>query len=82
MLGSVLREVREEAGLTQEALADAANLHRTYVSLVERDLRSPTVAVLFRLCRALRIKPSEFVARLEMRHAYGVSRKQPRSRAR
>ena len=65
MIGTELRQAREAAGLTQLQLAKAAGLHRTYISLLERDKRSPTVDVLFRLCRAIGIKPSRFVARLE-----------------
>jgi transcriptional regulator with XRE-family HTH domain len=65
MLGDELRKARETAGLTQEGLADLAGLHRTYISLLERDLRSPTVEVLFRLCAAIGIRPSVLVARFE-----------------
>ena len=46
-------------------LASRAGLHRTYISIVERDVQSPTVDTLFRLCRALGIRPSEFLARFE-----------------
>ncbi len=60
-----LRKAREAAGLTQLQLAKAAALHRTYISLLERDKKSPTVDVLFRICRAIGIKPSRFVARVE-----------------
>ena len=65
MLGRVIREVREAAGLTQEQLADAAGLHRTYVSLLERDRRSPTVTVLFRIAVAVRVPASAILARAE-----------------
>ena len=65
MIGTELRQAREAAGLTQLQLAKAAGLHRTYISLLERDKRSATVDVLFRLCCAIGIKPSRFVARLE-----------------
>lgn len=54
-----------ERGLTQEALADRAGVHRTYVSLLERDKKSPTVAMLFRLCRVLEVRPSTLIARVE-----------------
>jgi transcriptional regulator with XRE-family HTH domain len=39
MFGEELKKAREAAGLTQEALAFVANVHRTYVSLLERDRR-------------------------------------------
>ena len=65
MLGRTLKEFREEAGLTQEELASKANVHRTYVSLLERDKKSPTIALLFRICDALGVPPSVVIARIE-----------------
>ena len=65
MLGDELRKARERAGLTQEELAVRAKIHRTYVSLLERDLKSPTLDVLFRVCNAMEIRPSRLIARLE-----------------
>jgi transcriptional regulator with XRE-family HTH domain len=65
MFGDELRRAREKAGLTQEELAERAGVHRTYVSMLERDKKSPTLAVLFRLCDALGVRPSTLIARLE-----------------
>ena len=65
MVGRELRKAREAAGLSQEQLAFKAGVHRTYVSMLERDKKSPTLAVLFRLCAALGVSPSRFVARVE-----------------
>ena len=60
-----LKRARIEAGLTQQELADKAGVHRMYVSLLERGERSPTLDVLFRLCKALEIRPSNFIKRIE-----------------
>ena len=57
-VGENLRRAREELGLSQEELADRAGLHRTYVSGVERGVRNPTVTVLEKLAKALKVKPS------------------------
>ncbi len=65
MVGRYLRELREQAGMTQEQLANKAKLHRTYVSMLERDLRSPTIGVFMRLCKVLGIRGSELLARIE-----------------
>lgn len=67
MIGRELRKARKAIGLSQEQLAFQAGVHRTYVSMLERDKKSPTVAVLFRLCTALGIRPSRFIARVEPR---------------
>ena len=65
MLGQELRKAREAAGLSQEQLAFEAGVHRTYVSLLERDKKSPTLAVLFRVCKALNISASQLIASVE-----------------
>lgn len=64
-IGDQIRRAREEAGLTQEQLAFEAKLHRTYISLLERDKKAPTLTALFRICRACGIRPSTLVARIE-----------------
>lgn len=69
MLGQILRETREQAGLTQEALAHAAGVDRSYISQLERDLKSPTVQMLFRICQALGTKPSRVIVQLESKQA-------------
>ena len=56
--GRVLRAARIAHGLSQEALAERADLSRTYPSLLERGLREPTLCVFFRLCTALRQPPA------------------------
>jgi transcriptional regulator with XRE-family HTH domain len=63
--GQVLRRKREAVNLTQEQLAFEAGLHRTYVILLERGLKSPTLDVIFRLSKALDILPSEVIREVE-----------------
>jgi transcriptional regulator with XRE-family HTH domain len=46
VLGRVIAERRKAAGLTQEALAFRCKLHPTYISQLERGLKSPTIRVL------------------------------------
>ena len=65
MLGKELKSVREAVGMSQERLAFEAGVHRTYISLLERDRKSPTLNVLIRICRALGISAAELVARVE-----------------
>jgi transcriptional regulator with XRE-family HTH domain len=65
MMGEELRKARERVGLTQEQLSFRAGYSRPYISQLERDLKSPTLDTLFRLCDALGIRASEFVALVE-----------------
>jgi transcriptional regulator with XRE-family HTH domain len=46
--------------MSQEDLAGAAGLDRTYISHLERGLRNPSLLHLQRLARALGVKPAEF----------------------
>lgn len=60
-VGANLRRAREEPGISQEELADRAGLHRTYVSGVERGVRNPTVIVLEKIAKALKVKSSSLL---------------------
>ena len=63
--GKVLRQRRKEAGLTQEQLAHDADVQRNYVSLIERGIHHPTIAVVFKLAQALHCPPSALILDLE-----------------
>jgi len=63
--GKVLRTVRREVGLTQEQLALAADIDRTFVSLIERGERQPTVRVLFKLAAALHVPATRLIQMTE-----------------
>ena len=63
--GKILREIRLEAGLTQEQLGLEAGVRRTFVSLLELGEQQPTLTTIVKLADALNIKPSDLVARAE-----------------
>jgi transcriptional regulator with XRE-family HTH domain len=65
MMGNELRKAREQAGLTQEQLSFRASLSRPYVSRLERNLKSPTVDTLFRICDALDISAVDVIKRVD-----------------
>ena len=61
VLGRVIAERRRSSGLTQEALAFRCKLHPTYVSQLERGLKSPTVRVLRAISEAVGTTASELL---------------------
>ena len=63
--GDVLRKRRLKAGFSQEQLALDCGLDRTFISLLERGLRQPTLTTLFVLADSLGIKPSRLIAAVE-----------------
>jgi transcriptional regulator with XRE-family HTH domain len=62
--GLAVRTRREELGLNQEALAEAAGFHRTYLSDVERGARNPSRVVIERFAAALKLSLAELFARV------------------
>ena len=65
IFGNVLREIRDDNHISQEKLAEYCDLDRTYISLLERGLRQPTITTIFKLAKALNISPSELIAKVE-----------------
>ena len=61
--------------MTQDDLSHAAGIDRSYLSQLERDLKSPTIQILFRLCRPLKVLPSELMAKLEQQSPAPKSRR-------
>jgi transcriptional regulator with XRE-family HTH domain len=48
---------------SQEELAELAGLHRTYPSMLERGIRTPTLTIVIRLAEALRVRPEVLLLR-------------------
>lgn len=65
VFGSVLRKKRLEKKYTQETLAYLCKVDRTYIGLLERGKRQPTITTLFKLCKSLDVKPSELFVEIE-----------------
>ncbi|MBC7154810.1 MAG: helix-turn-helix transcriptional regulator [Rhodobacteraceae bacterium] len=61
VVGRNVKQHREAKGLSKEQLAFEADLHRTYVSGVERGIRNPTVLIVAKLANALGIEPSKLL---------------------
>ncbi len=63
--GKVLRRLRNEAGLTQEALGFEADLRRTYISILELGHQQPTLTTIIKLARPLKHTAHNIVALVE-----------------
>ena len=62
LFGRRLRELRKERGLTQEALAEAADLSGNYISDLELGLKVPSLTILVRLSEALDLATPDLLA--------------------
>jgi transcriptional regulator with XRE-family HTH domain len=60
-LGRAIRSLRLKAGLTQEQLAEAADLHWTYISGIERGVRNASITSLSQIAAALNMRVRDLV---------------------
>lgn len=73
--GTVLRVFRTNTGISQEQLALEAGFDRTYISLLERGLRQPTICTFLALCHAMEVSPIIFMEELQIE----ISRTSPQT---
>ena len=63
--GKVIRELRDQRGLSQQELADYSEVDRTYLSDLERGLYYPTLNTVYKLADILKIKPHELIQKVD-----------------
>ncbi len=57
-----VRRLRAERGLSQEELAEAAGVHRTYIGMLERGEKNVTIYNIERIAKALDVHPSSLLS--------------------
>ena len=67
IFGVVLREFRDERGLSQEKLAELSDLERTFISFLERGERQPSLTTIFKIAKALDISATQLISAVEER---------------
>ena len=60
--GERVREIRKEKGLSQEELAHKADLHRTYIGMIERAEKNITLINIDKIAKALEVEIKELLA--------------------
>ena len=68
IFGQVLKERRNEIGISQEKLAYESELDRSFISMMERGLRMPTLSTVFQICKVLKTTPSEIMKLIEQKY--------------
>jgi transcriptional regulator with XRE-family HTH domain len=68
--GQAFRTLRTERRISQERVSSEAECDRTTVSLIERGLVSPKLETIVKICRAIRVFPSDVMRRMEKSRFY------------
>ncbi len=63
--GEVIRELRKERNLSQEELADKADVHRTYIGMIERGEKNITIENIQKLAKALNVSLKSIFEKLD-----------------
>jgi transcriptional regulator with XRE-family HTH domain len=61
LFGEAVRRAREQRGMNQSQLADAAGLSAPYLNVLEHGGNTPTLSVIFRICEALGVAPAVLI---------------------
>ncbi len=64
--GRVVKQLRDTRRLSQEALAERADLNRTYLGEVERGVAIPSLATITKIATAFNLSASDLIARSEL----------------
>jgi transcriptional regulator with XRE-family HTH domain len=75
--GLALREIRKSKEISQEQLRLQAGFDRTYISLIERGIKSATIRTVVKLAGVLKVAPTKIVARMEQMLAPADRRPNP-----
>ncbi len=59
--GRRLQKIRKSNRISQEELAERLVMHRTYIGMIERGERNPTIRTLYKIAKALKVSSSELL---------------------
>jgi len=66
--GALLKEARLSKGISQEQLAFESGLDRTFISMLERGVRQPSLSTMFQIKRVLKISLSDLIGSIERKY--------------
>lgn len=67
ILGLSIKRYREQKKISQEKLAELADIHTSYIGQIERGFRYPSLKVLFKIADALNVKLADLFLNIEVR---------------
>ena len=66
--GAAVQKIRYGLGISQEELAERADLHRTYIADIERGARNPTLLTIKKLAKGLGISAADLLSEIKCHH--------------
>ena len=78
-VGVAIRVFRQEAGLSQDELADRMDLSTPYISMLESGKRYPSIEMLLRIAIALQVRPGAMLDYIAERYIQDVARSSERT---
>lgn len=63
--GLALKKIRSETGMSQDALAKECKLDRTFISLLERGERQPTITTIYKVAEAFEMTAQQLIAQVD-----------------
>ena len=67
-VGKQIKHLRKEKGMSQEEFAHLVGIDRTYISFIERGIRSPRIPMLYRIAHILEVPPGTLLVEIEETH--------------
>jgi transcriptional regulator with XRE-family HTH domain len=67
IIGNLIREIRKSKSISQEQLSERSGLDRSFISMLERGKKNPTLSTLIKLCKALDVSLTELISEFEVR---------------
>ena len=64
-VGKTIKELRKSRGFTQEELAEKINSHQVYISEIERNIKTPSLQVLYEMSKAFGMSLTSLVSMIE-----------------
>lgn len=58
---SNIRTLRESLGISQEKLAELSGVHRTYIGMIERSERNPSLICIYKIAKGLGVSPKDLI---------------------
>lgn len=59
--GEKVQKVRKAQNISQEELASKLSMHRTYIGMIERGERNPTIRTLYKIAKALKVNSADLL---------------------